>query len=80
MRFFGARTVNGLSARNAAQRALASQVRGYPEFCVVSGSDRQKAGTPGETVIDMIEKGLIADHRPDRPRLRCAVGRCCESR
>jgi len=28
---------------------------------VTSGTDWQKAGVPGETVIDTIEKGLIVD-------------------
>jgi hypothetical protein len=31
-------------------------------FCIASGTDWQKAGVPGETVIDVIEKGLIVDH------------------
>jgi hypothetical protein len=35
-------------------------------FCVASVADWQKAGVPGETVIDMIEKGLIVDHPFDR--------------
>jgi hypothetical protein len=35
-------------------------------FCIASRTDWQKAGVPGETVIDMIEKGLIVDHPFDR--------------
>ena len=35
-------------------------------FCIASRIDWQKAGVPGETVIDMIEKGLIVDHPFDR--------------
>jgi hypothetical protein len=35
-------------------------------FCVASRTDWQKAGVPGETVIDMIEKRLIVDHPFDR--------------
>jgi len=35
-------------------------------FCVASHTDWQKAGVPGETIIDMIEKGLIVDHPFDR--------------
>jgi hypothetical protein len=35
-------------------------------FCIASRTDWQKAGVPGETVIDMIEKRLIVDHRFDR--------------
>jgi hypothetical protein len=35
-------------------------------FCVASRIDWQKAGVPGETVIDMIEKDLTVDHPFDR--------------
>ena len=35
-------------------------------LCIASGMEWQKAGVPGETVIDMIEKGLIVDHPFDR--------------
>jgi hypothetical protein len=35
-------------------------------FCIASRTDWQKAGVPGETVLDMIEKGLIVDHPFDR--------------
>jgi hypothetical protein len=35
-------------------------------FCIASRTDLQKVGVPGETVIDMIEKGLIVDHPFDR--------------
>jgi hypothetical protein len=35
-------------------------------FCVATRTDWQRAGVPGETVIDMIEKGLIVDHPLDR--------------
>jgi len=35
-------------------------------FCVASRTDWQKAGVPGETVLNMIEKGLIVDHPFDR--------------
>jgi hypothetical protein len=46
-------------------------------FCVASRTDWQKAGIPGETVLDMIEKGLVVDHLFDRlARLRCAAGPC----
>jgi hypothetical protein len=35
-------------------------------FCIASGADWQRAGVPGETVIDTIEKGLIVDQPFDR--------------
>src|SRR5260370_629113 len=34
-------------------------------FCVASRTDWQKAGVPGETIIEMIEKGLVVDHALD---------------
>jgi hypothetical protein len=40
-----------------------------PLFCIVSAPTGRKPGVPGETMIDMIEKGLIADHPPNRPAL-----------
>jgi hypothetical protein len=33
---------------------------------VTIGTDWQWAGAPGETIIEMIEKGLIVDHPFDR--------------
>ncbi len=33
---------------------------------MINCTDWQKAGVPGETVIDMIEKGLVVDHPFDR--------------
>lgn len=39
-------------------------------------ADWLHAAIPGETVIDMIEKGLIVDHPFDRLALQCAAGRC----
>ena len=33
---------------------------------MASGTDWQWAGAPGETIIEMIEKGLIVDHPFDR--------------
>jgi hypothetical protein len=35
-------------------------------FCIATRIDWQKAGVPGEIVLDMIEKGLIVDHTFDR--------------
>jgi hypothetical protein len=35
-------------------------------FCIASRTDWQKAGVPGETVLNMIEKGLIVGHPFDR--------------
>jgi hypothetical protein len=35
-------------------------------FCVATRTDWQKAGVPGETALNMIEKGLIVDHPFDR--------------
>jgi hypothetical protein len=34
-------------------------------FCAGSGTDWKRAGVTSETVIDMIEKGLIVDHPLD---------------
>jgi hypothetical protein len=35
-------------------------------FSIASRTDWQKADVPGETVIDVIEKGLVVDHPFDR--------------
>jgi hypothetical protein len=44
-------------------------------FCVATRTDWQKAGVPGETALNMIEKGLIVIIRSIDWRLRCAAGR-----
>jgi len=41
-------------------------------FCVASGTDWQRAGVPGETVVDMIVKGLVVDYGLDRLALTAA--------
>jgi hypothetical protein len=75
------RHVRGVSAeclgtRHCRKRWLSIVRERMLLFCIASGTDCQRAGVPGETVIDVIEKGLIVDHPSDRLALTMRGGRC----